>query len=109
MLEMMVHNAHYLFKNYAKSKMSITDFKEQTVKWLVGEIKLPNYLLPIANFHYFNPIPPSDKKENPTRKCITCNKKGKRKESRYICAYCDDQPALCVYPCFAEYHINLGV
>ena len=77
MLEMMVHNAHYLFKNCSKSKMPITDFKEHAVKWLLGEITLPNYLQQTANFHYLHPIPASGKKRTQQENVLFAIKKEK--------------------------------
>ena len=108
-LEMMVHNAHFLFKNGSRSRTPITDFKQYVVEWLIGDIQLPKFVQPVANFHHLFPIPATEKKNNPTRKCSHCSTPTKRKESRYICAYCEDKPALCVYPCFVQYHIGLGV
>ena len=110
-MEMMVHNAHFLFKSnqVAKYKMTCTEFKQHTVRWLVGETTIPSHLKPGAEFHYLHRIP-SKIKTNPIRQCVFCKSKGlKRKESRYICAYCDDQPALCLFPCFVEYHVALGI
>ena len=110
LLEMMVHNSHYLFKKGTNTKMTITTFKEHSVRWLLGEMTTANNLQPVANFHYLHPIPSTGKKDKPTRKCICCHEAGrKRKESRYMCAYCDNQPALCIFPCFVEHHVNLGV
>ena len=110
-----MHNAHYLFKHYGpqwkgrKTNIPITDFEEYTVNWLIGEINLPKYLQPVAQFHYLHPVPRTGKKKNPTRKCVNCTKNGKRRESRYLCAFSDGQPALCVYPCYLEHHMNIGV
>ena len=39
-------------------------------------------------------------------KCVVCNKRGLHKETRYICSTCVSKPALCVVPCFKEYHSN---
>lgn len=58
--------------------------------------------------HFPMEVPPTEKKKNPTRKCVVCSLKrdqrGKpvRKESRYMCKVC--QVALCVVPCFEKYH-----
>ena len=108
-MEMLLHNAHYLFRKSTKTKMSITDFKEHAIRWLIGDIQQPRCIQPVANFHYLFPIPATGKKNNPTRKCVVCATAGKRRESRYICAYCEDQIPLCIYPCFVQYHSNLGI
>jgi hypothetical protein len=59
--------------------------------------------------HFAQKIPPTPKKENPTRYCKVCSDKGKattgkrmRKESRYYCKDCN--VALCVPDCFETYH-----
>ena len=54
--------------------------------------------------HYMDVIPPTEKKAAPTTKCVVCNKHGKRKETRYICETCPSKPALCVVPCFKQFH-----
>ena len=108
-LEMLLHNAHYLYKLQSKNKLQITEFKQQIIQWLIGDLQLPRSHQPVAHFHYLFPIPATEKKKTPTRRCIHCSIKNNRKESRYICAYCIDQPALCIHPCFVEYHIGLGV
>ena len=48
-------------------------------------------------------IPPTAKKNKPTRKCRLCSKNNHRKESRYMCPDCPSSPALCV-TCFSEFH-----
>lgn len=68
---------------------------------------LPNPLR-MTERHFPDYIPPTDKKENPTRVCQVCsrtkdrNGKKIRKESRYWCADCE--VALCVAPCFRIFH-----
>ena len=58
--------------------------------------------------HFPKEIPATEKKANPTKKCVVCSQKrdhrGKpvRKESRYMCKLC--LVALCVVPCFEKYH-----
>ena len=63
----------------------------------------------MANFHYLITIPDGEKKKKPTRRCKQCWKQEIRKESRYACGYCDNNPAMCVDPCFRLYHKDLGV
>ena len=53
----------------------------------------------------FKKLPPTQKKKtNPTKSCRICTKSKARKESRYFCKKCKDNPALCVDPCFRVYH-----
>ena len=73
---------------------------------LVGELKKKKPVKVKAGFHYPEPIPATEKKNNPARECAHCSRKNgnKRKETRYICSVCPDQPAICVAPCFRLYH-----
>ena len=32
-----------------------------------------------------------------------------RRESRYMCGFCPNNPVLCVDPCFRLYHSELGI
>lgn len=58
--------------------------------------------------HFPSHIPPTEKKREPTRRCIVCymkrDSKGKniRKETRIWCRWCEK--ALCAVPCFERYH-----
>ncbi|GFV45445.1 piggyBac transposable element-derived protein 4 [Trichonephila clavipes] len=58
--------------------------------------------------HFPSYVPPTPKKEAPTRYCAVCrakrdsNGKRKRKESRYMCSSCN--VGLCASPCFQIYH-----
>lgn len=55
--------------------------------------------------HYLEHIPVTGKKTRPTKKCAHCSSKQQsRKETRYQCADCHLHPALCLIPCFKEYH-----
>ena len=52
--------------------------------------------------HFPAYIPRTDKKEHPQRKCVVCHERKQRKETIYWCREC--RAALCVTPCFGEYH-----
>ncbi|ESO85536.1 hypothetical protein LOTGIDRAFT_155021 [Lottia gigantea] len=49
-------------------------------------------------------IPPSEKKQRPTKPCRICSQNKQRHESRYFCPVCREKPALCVDKCFRQYH-----
>ena len=114
LIEMLVHNAHYLF-NKSKSKkdrMGVLEFKERVIEWLIGEIATPKYLTPAAEFHYLHPMPEGYqgmKKKRPSKNCTFCSTPGNRHETRYVCGFCRNQPALCIHPCFVLYHQGIGV
>ena len=50
-----------------------------------------------------------EKKKTPTRRCQYCSSKENRKVSRYQCVRCNESPALCVDPCFRQFHVRIGV
>lgn len=64
--------------------------------------------LRLTGRHFPEYIPPTEKKQNPTRQCRICcrvrDARGKkiRRETRYFCSDCD--VPLCVTPCFRMYH-----
>ena len=99
----------FLVQNFIGKHIRNADFNQQVVEWLVGEVATPKPLQPVATFHYLFPIPASEKKSTPSRRCCYCSTPKKRKETRYMCVYCIDTPALCIYPCFVEYHKDIGV
>ena len=52
--------------------------------------------------HFLMVIPPTEGKENPTKRCTVCLKHKTRHETRYQCRQCN--VPLCVVPCFEVYH-----
>ena len=51
---------------------------------------------------FFILIPPTDKKDKPTRRYIVCNKHERRMEDQYLCG--TYQETLCIFLCFELYH-----
>ncbi|CAH2019884.1 unnamed protein product [Acanthoscelides obtectus] len=52
--------------------------------------------------HFPSVIPSTTHKKKPTKRCVVCRGKGKRKESIYWCESC--KTGLCAAPCFGLYH-----
>ena len=66
--------------------------------------------MPTAKFHFPEKIPPTEKKLSPTKRCIYCWNKGDlRKETSFVCGFCEGKPALCMDECFLFNHIGFGV
>ena len=108
--EMMIHNAHSLYCQQSGSKMKRLSFREQLVLHLLHD-KLPNAKRRrrdggCVTQHYLEYLPPTEKKQRPTKPCRVCTRNKKRKETRYFCAACEDHPPLCVVECFKTYHSN---
>ena len=64
-----------------------------------------NLLLTFITLHQSQ----KQRKKNPTRRCKQRWKNKSRKESRYVCGYCENHPALWIHPCFRLYHQGIGV
>ena len=110
-LEMFLTNAYYLYRKFSTDNgfKHQLDFKENVITSLIGERKRKKHMELTADFHYLEPIPAGDKKKYPTRQCKQCWKTNTRKESRFVCGFCEDKPPLCVHPCFNLYHKQLGI
>ncbi|KAJ8026881.1 PiggyBac transposable element-derived protein 4 [Holothuria leucospilota] len=52
--------------------------------------------------HFPSTIPPTEKKDKPTRRCHVCASRDKREETIYECRECEKP--LCAAPCFGIYH-----
>ena len=117
-LDMAVVNAYLLYTKLGGSKRQIW-FRKQIIRSLVAADDRPKELQPttssfmhhkasdlsrLSGQHYFDVIPATDAKSAPTRKCVVCRKRGQRKETRYLCETCPSKPALCVVPCFKDFH-----
>ena len=111
MFEIFLTNAFYLYKTYAPQReaIAINEFREKIVNNLVDVLKQPAHLRPVYDFHNLEVLPPTEKKKNPTRRCQYCNKMKIRRESRYVCGYCEDRSPLCIDPCFRLYHSDIQV
>ena len=117
-LDMSVVNAYLLYTKLGGTKRQIW-FRKQLIRSLVAADDRPTELQPttsafmhhkasdlsrLSGQHYFDVIPATDAKSTPTRKCVVCRKRGQRKETRYLCETCPSKPALCVVPCFKDFH-----
>ena len=107
-IEVLLNNSYYVFKKCTGKQMTMLTYRETIVNHLIGLTDDVDFdKVPKANFHYLEPIPPTASKANPTRKCVLCKKADIRKESRYQCGFCEDKVALCIHPCFKNYHVKL--
>ena len=110
-LEMFLTNDFYIYRKFSTNRdlSHLVDFKENVIKCLIGERKKKTFMESEADFPYLAPISEGEKKKNRTRRCKQCWKNKSRKESRYVCGYCEDHPALCIHPCFHLYHQDIGI
>lgn len=94
---------HYLFlKDAARALLIAADEKE------VATAKAhPDSHERLVGMHFYQKLPPTEKKQHPTKPCVVCTAHGRRRETRQICKTCSKKPALCIEPCFEEYHSKL--
>ena len=120
MLEIFLINAHFLYQEEAGKRedlkaMTLLEFREAIVLALVGEDKRSDkkkkkQSVPQTTVHHPAPLPPNAavKRANPIKECVHCKQTtGARKSSRYYCPVCTTHPALCIWPCFRDYHEQL--
>ncbi|XP_023228023.1 piggyBac transposable element-derived protein 4-like [Centruroides sculpturatus] len=122
LVDICLYNAFVLYKKNGGEKDNL-GFRMRLVERLMEEYHTetrgnkqnrPKSFGPLrlTGRHFPGCIPPTEKKDAPTRCCVVCSqssKKGKklRKESRYYCKDCD--VALCAAPCFRLYHTKVDI
>lgn len=115
-LDLSVLNAWILYKTLTGKNPSSSDYQRELVRQIL--VKYPstnirsnsgrrpeeadNPMRLIArHFPRYIPTPP-EKKKRTSRQCIVCAQHGKRKETCMMCHECN--AALCVVPCFENFH-----
>ena len=107
-------NSHILHKKKG-GKLNPLEFREKLVISLFekysdrsttatarkGRKSHENSPLRLTERHFPEYIPPTEKKENATRRCVVCSKHDKRRETRYHREKCN--VALCAAPSFSNY------
>jgi hypothetical protein len=89
-----------LAKYFDSSTMTPKTGRKSSVSNVVDAVRL-------AGRHFPEDVPSTSGQKNPCRRCVVCcsktvNGKKVRRETRYWCSDC--QVALCVTPCFRDYH-----
>ena len=114
-----VTNAFLIYKEVGGTRRNIW-FRKQVIRSLISSDDRPgpaqgsvpqvfhhhraSDLSRLAGQHYMGVLRPTSSKAAPTTKCVVCRNRGVRKETRYICRTCPSRPALCVVPCFEDFH-----
>ncbi|MPC96627.1 PiggyBac transposable element-derived protein 4 [Portunus trituberculatus] len=119
-VDIMMLNAHILFKEKTCKNPTLQDFVIKVVRQLLEENAVEH---PTPGCHVVdNPVRltgqhfpctlqprPDMKKKKVQKACHVCShtkrRPRKRSDTRYCCHECD--VALCIEPCFAEYHTLL--
>lgn len=117
-LDLTILNAHALFLcktgkrpnlqsfHLALTRAILEKYTEPRAKKSGGRPSSGETPLRLTQRHFPSLVPPTPKRKDAMRVCHVCKhtsrREQKRRESRYMCKDCD--VALCVVPCFAEYH-----
>ncbi|XP_064639800.1 piggyBac transposable element-derived protein 4-like [Lineus longissimus] len=114
LVDMSALNAYLLYKKQG-GKMDRLTFQLDLIEGILAKYKQgapakprrgrpPHGEMPqrLSERHFPSHIPPTPKKDKPTRRCVVCQSRKKREESSYYCRKCDK--ALCAAPCFELYH-----
>jgi hypothetical protein len=117
LLNTSILNAMIIYRNKMGKRTNQLSFRIQLVEGLfvkyanVLECKVPgrrssdSTVLRLTERHFISKLPPSEKKARPRRRCVMCQKRGKRKDTVYWCNACDI--GLCM-ECFQDYHTKLN-
>ena len=118
LLDMCILNASIIFHEYVQGKASkfkprqLTQFRFDLVEQILSSVKLVDYQKPVFkknplrfnnNRCYLVKLEPTERKKNPTRKCVYCTSKKRRSETVYKCEYCG---VALHKQCFPLYHTN---
>lgn len=115
LLDLSLRNAYILFCENAASTITFADFKRRVVSQLIEEHHTEKSKqgrptgdnpLRLTARHFIQMLPPTTKGSRTQRRCHVCanttRRQKRRKETRYMCVECNK--ALCVEPCFEDYH-----
>ena len=107
-LEIYMHNAFHLFEcHQPQSSTVFIDFLNDAVKSLLQFTGNPCINIdPNVTAHYPSFISKDGNKEKKMLRSRACYKKDVRREIRFKCIKCENQPSLCVAPCFRNFHEN---
>ncbi|KAK2562670.1 PiggyBac transposable element-derived protein 4 [Acropora cervicornis] len=108
LIQLSLLNSFLLYKKDGGRK-PLLDFQRSVIASLLftentPEIPREEAIARLTERHFIAPIPPTEKKDKPKKRCKICTKQKIRKESRYHCPTCPSNPGLCYYPCFEKYH-----
>ncbi|CAK9820264.1 PiggyBac transposable element-derived protein 4 [Anthophora plagiata] len=108
--EIFLQNAFMFYdqRNQENKKMKMLQFRESVIMHLLdGNGSIAGESINHRNttdFHYLEIFLPQKKRASLQSHVECVQRKKKRKETRYFCPVCPNNPALCVVPCFKTYH-----
>lgn len=132
LLDVAIWNSFYAMKKHTQNmKLSLLEYRENLVRELLNIPKEMNdgrkiihggalhggkrprmeastSVVNTNNEQHFPDNIPNAKDPSKTHhmRCKWCLQNKKRKETKYLCKTCPGKPALCIVPCFEQYHRN---
>ena len=115
-LEVMVNNAHILYKAHTSSprKLTMKEFRREIAVQLCHDIcrrdpssysRTDQSLERLRGQHFLQ----KGRKRRDCRVCSDRNPGGERKVVNTFCSMCSDQPPLCIGDCFKAYHTRTTI
>nr|CAH7748743.1 unnamed protein product [Callosobruchus chinensis] len=104
LIDICLWNACFLYKK-RRTKKTLLEFRDDVLMELLNP-QLPPKPHMVIDFqsHHF---PAENVGKHATKRCRWCSRQNIRKRSKYHCPLCEEQPGLCVVPCFREWHLIL--
>jgi hypothetical protein len=115
-------NAFYVCKEKSESNLTLLSFLNLTIDFLVegmtADITQLDAGQPVprkrrrqqarrqaaqVTVHTPQTFNPTARRQRPQRRCVMCPSQGVRRDTRYYCCLCPNQPALCMPGCFNAY------
>jgi hypothetical protein len=121
-LDIATINSHFLKKMKSKNDISFGDFRQNLIRQMIqkyhkerpstsGGRRPYDSPLRLDRTHFQIPVPQTEAGKGKTRRrCHVCKnttlRPQKRQETKYMCEECGI--AMCVYPCFKDYHTKIN-
>ena len=102
-------NAHVLYRASGRTG-SFLKFQEEIVEALlfpdgaVPHLPNANAVSRLYERHFPFVLAGTPTRKSPQKRCRVCSKLGFRRDTRFYCPDCPDQPGLCIGACFKRYH-----
>ena len=102
-------NSFYAYKKIKQlPKVRLLKFREEVLRQMLKISHLDNTDIgqdtKNKSFHYLQPAPATEKEKSAMKRCRQCTKEKQNRKTRYFCPICPENPGLCVYPCFKNWH-----
>lgn len=86
----------------------VTFYSHGSRSYQTGPLNVGHNPIRLTEKHFLEPLPNVEsKKKYPQNRCVVCQAKGKRSDSRYWCPDC--KVGLCLVPCHKIYHTQKNI